>query len=238
MNAYGDIIKNSQHGTLLKCQGKVEMSASWQSRNVRFGVSLWKRHGKLIVPVKQRRAMLASTPPRNSRSELIVTMGMAQSSRCAIESRTGAVVGRRLLRFGTRCNIAHRTSVLDLRDRTVFLLAVLVGMMPGEIFALRWGRVDLQMIDIAERVYRGLPDDPKTERSKRRAALPPDLASDIGRWREISTDTNPVELGRAMAGIQQRSETGQADTPETTIRTDTNKLIWRKPKGDNQKVSE
>ena len=85
-------------------------------------------------------------------------------------------------------------SVLDLRDRTVFLLAVLVGMRPGEIFALRWGRVDLQMIDIAERVYRGLPDDPKTERSKRRAALPPDLASDIGRWREISTDANPEAL--------------------------------------------
>ena len=29
--------------------------------------------------------MLASNPPRNSRTELIRTMGMAQSSRCAVE---------------------------------------------------------------------------------------------------------------------------------------------------------
>ncbi len=180
--------------------------------------------------------MLASTPPRNSRSELIVTMGMAQSSRCAIESRTGAVVGRRLLRFGTRCNIAHRTSVLDLRDRTVFLLAVLVGMMPGEIFALRWGRVDLQMIDIAERVYRGLPDDPKTERSKRQAALPPDLASDIGRWR--ASQLTPIPSGWARKGWQFNNDLKQGKLTHLDYYKDTKKLIWRKPKGHNQKVSE
>jgi len=32
-------------------------------------------------------------------------------------------------------------SVLDLRDRIVFLLAVLVGLRPEEILALRWGRI-------------------------------------------------------------------------------------------------
>ena len=85
-------------------------------------------------------------------------------------------------------------SALDLRDRTVFLLAVLVGMRPGEIFALRWGRTNSEMVEVAERVYRGLPDDPKTERGKRQAALPPDLAADIDRWREISVDTSPQGL--------------------------------------------
>jgi integrase len=39
-------------------------------------------------------------------------------------------------------------SVLDLRERIIFLLAVLVGMRPGEILALRWARVDSQMIEI------------------------------------------------------------------------------------------
>jgi len=85
-------------------------------------------------------------------------------------------------------------SVLDLRERIIFLLAVLVGMRPGEILALRWARVDLEMIEIAQRVYRGLPDDPKTERGKRQAALPPDLACDIAAWREISADTGPGAL--------------------------------------------
>jgi integrase len=85
-------------------------------------------------------------------------------------------------------------SALDLRERTVFLLAVLVGMRPGEIFALRWGRTNSEMVEVAERVYRGLPDDPKTERGKRQAALPPDLAADIDRWREISVDTSPQGL--------------------------------------------
>jgi integrase len=85
-------------------------------------------------------------------------------------------------------------SVFDLRERVIFLLAVLAGMRPGEILALRWGKVDPQMIEIVQRVYRGLPDDPKTERGKRQAALPPDLAQDLSAWREISADTAPDAL--------------------------------------------
>ncbi len=65
------------------------MSASWQSRNVLLSVRLWKSHVKLIVPVKRRQALLASNLPRNSRPELIRTMGMARSSRCVVESGLG-----------------------------------------------------------------------------------------------------------------------------------------------------
>ena len=85
-------------------------------------------------------------------------------------------------------------SVLELRERIVFLLAALVGMRPGEILALRWGRIGTDMVEIVERVYRGLPGDPKSERGKREAALPPDLADELGQWREISLDTNPDAL--------------------------------------------
>jgi integrase len=81
-----------------------------------------------------------------------------------------------------------------MRERIILLLAVLVGMRPGEILAVRWGRVDSEMIEVAERVYRGLPDDPKTERGKRQAALPPDLASHVDQLREISVDTGPGVL--------------------------------------------
>jgi len=61
---------------------------------------------------------------------------------------------------------------LDLRERIIFLFAVLVGMRPGEIFALRWSRVAPDMVNIMERVYRGLPSDPKSERGKRWLGFP------------------------------------------------------------------
>ena len=92
----------------------------------------------------------------------------------------------RTKRIMTKEQVQLALSVLDLRETVIFLLAVLAGMRPGEILALRWGRVDPEMIEIAQRVYRGLPDDPKTERGKRQAALPPDLALDLAAWREIS----------------------------------------------------
>ena len=63
-------------------------------------------------------------------------------------------------------------------------------MRPGEILALRWAKLDSQMIEIAQR----LPDDPKTERGKRQAALPPDLAGEVDNWRNISPDTGPDAL--------------------------------------------
>lgn len=94
----------------------------------------------------------------------------------------------------TKDQVWSALSVLDLREKIIFLLAVLVGMRPGEILALRWGRVDPEMIDIAQRVYRGLPDDPKTERGKRQAALPPDLARDVQEWRGISADNSEGAL--------------------------------------------
>jgi hypothetical protein len=46
----------------LACQGKVEMSPSRQNRNVPFSLDLGGVHVNLRVPVKRRRAMLASNP--------------------------------------------------------------------------------------------------------------------------------------------------------------------------------
>src|ERR1019366_3175410 len=45
-----------------QCQGKVEMSPSRQNRNVPFSPGLGGVHVNLRVPVKRRRAMLASNP--------------------------------------------------------------------------------------------------------------------------------------------------------------------------------
>jgi integrase len=94
----------------------------------------------------------------------------------------------------TKEEIHLALSVLDLRERIVFLFAALVGMRPGEIFALRWGRVGPDMVNIMERVYRRLPSHPKSERGKRFAAVPPDLANDIEQWRDVAIDRSPESL--------------------------------------------
>src|SRR4051794_6846150 len=49
-------------GEIASCQGKVEMSPRWQSRNVPFSPSCRGVRDILRVPVKRRRAMLASNP--------------------------------------------------------------------------------------------------------------------------------------------------------------------------------
>ena len=81
-------------------------------------------------------------------------------------------------------------SVLDVRERLIYRLAGLVGMRPGEILALRWGRIQQATAEIVERVYRGSLGDPKTDRSRRAAAIPPELADDIETWRTFCMDVS------------------------------------------------
>jgi integrase len=96
-------------------------------------------------------------------------------------------------------------TVLDVRERIIYRLAGLVGMRPGEILALRWGRVRRATAEIVERVYRGSLGDPKTDRSRREAAIPPELADDIEKWRTLCVDVSdsalvfPSERGTLMS---------------------------------------
>jgi integrase len=77
-------------------------------------------------------------------------------------------------------------AVLELRERLVFKLAVVAGMRPGEIFALRRSRLGKNTADIRERIYRGHLDTPKTQRSIRVVALAPTVHQDLESWLEIS----------------------------------------------------
>src|ERR1035441_9540388 len=54
----GPLVKSLQY----QCQGKVEMSPRWQSRNVPFCLRLCETHVILPVPVKRRRALVATNP--------------------------------------------------------------------------------------------------------------------------------------------------------------------------------
>ena len=85
-------------------------------------------------------------------------------------------------------------SVLDIRERPIYRLAGLVGMRPGEILALRCGRIHRTVADVVERVYRGSRGDPKTDRSRREAAIPPELSDDIEGWRMLSPDVSDDAL--------------------------------------------
>ena len=74
--------------------------------------------------------------------------------------------------------------VLEEREALIAKLAVLAGMRPGEIFALRWEQMTGTHADIRQRVYRGIVDTPKTVQSNRQAALSESLLSDIDAWRQ------------------------------------------------------
>lgn len=78
--------------------------------------------------------------------------------------------------------------VLAIRERLIARLAIVAGMRPGEIFALKWGRLERDFADIRERLYRGDLDTPKTPKSVRWAALSDGLLAAIAEWRELARD--------------------------------------------------
>jgi len=82
-------------------------------------------------------------------------------------------------------------SVLSARERLIAKFAVLAGMRPGEIFALRWSDLTADYADIRQRVYRGVIDTPKTDQSIRKAALSKGLVEEIERWRFCAASTRP-----------------------------------------------
>ena len=81
-------------------------------------------------------------------------------------------------------------SVLDVREQLIAKLALLAGMRPGEIFGLKWARMEADYADIRQRVYRGDIDSPKSSRSVRFAALSDGLLASIDEWRAVSLDTS------------------------------------------------
>src|SRR5207249_10465419 len=107
-----------------------------------------------------------------------------------------------LLYTPRECNRAeHQTMTLEevkkackelpLRERVIVKLAVLAGIRPGEIFALRRGHIGETQASISQRVYRGDIDTPKTAKSIREVALPDGLRQDLAAWLATSPDTGP-----------------------------------------------
>jgi integrase len=80
-------------------------------------------------------------------------------------------------------------SVLELRERVIAGLAILAGMRPGEVFALRRRDIEEGYADIRRRVYQGVMDSPKTVHSIRWAGLGDGLSKWLREW----FDTVPFE---------------------------------------------
>ena len=95
---------------------------------------------------------------------------------------------RAATRIMTMEEVRRVFSVLDVREQLIARLAVLAGMRPGEIFALKWKRLEAEYADVQQRVYRGDIDSPKSTYSVRWAALSDGLLSAVREWRTLSLD--------------------------------------------------
>ncbi len=86
----------------------------------------------------------------------------------------------------TIADIRAAFAVLAQREALICKLALFAGMRPGEIFALRWGSIGEAFAEVTERVYEGVLDTPKTDKSVRKAALTDGLVAKLDEWRQIS----------------------------------------------------
>jgi integrase len=92
-----------------------------------------------------------------------------------------------------REQVIEAISALPQREALIVHLAVLAGMRPGEILAVqcRHVSVDCREIQIDQRVYDGVIDDPKTYGSRRRAAIAPETAMLLAAWIRDSVEGSP-----------------------------------------------
>jgi integrase len=94
----------------------------------------------------------------------------------------------------TRDEVRLAISILNLRERLIFRLAVFEGMRPGEIFAVRTGKLEPTCIEVDERIYQNNFDSPKGRKGKatrRTVALSPGTASDLVLWRAFIGEQPP-----------------------------------------------
>ena len=75
--------------------------------------------------------------------------------------------------------------------KLIVRLALFSGMRPGEILALQWKHVADDHVQVAQRLYRGKLDRPKSERSTRNVALSSTTSDQIHEWRQQSGATDP-----------------------------------------------
>jgi integrase len=109
--------------------------------------------------------------------------------------------------------------VFDLREQVIAHLAIFAGIRPGEILALQRQHVtkDCRAVTIAQRLYRGDIDTPKTTSSRRTVAIPPKSSILLKEW-------------MGLVGEKSTSWVFASENPETPMWRDNVWCRYMKPK--------
>lgn len=93
-------------------------------------------------------------------------------------------------RVMTGKEVEQYIGALALRESVIAHLAIFAGMRPGEILGLQRQHVskDCRAVTIAQRLYRGDIDTPKTRSSRRTVAIPTKTASLMQEWMGLVAD--------------------------------------------------
>jgi integrase len=84
--------------------------------------------------------------------------------------------------------VVRYLGVLDLPERLMARLAIVEGLRPGEILALRLGCSDGDGLFISERIYKGKLDTPKNGK-RREVAVSDGTIADLAVWRQVLPST-------------------------------------------------
>ena len=142
-------------------------------------------------------------------------------------------------------------TVLDLRQRLILRLAIFDGMRPGEIFAIRLGKIGENHVLVDQRVYDGKLDTPKGRKGKntsRLVALSPGTTEDMKAWTSFLSNRSPEaflfpsETGKTPLRVDNlwkrhfdpRLETVKLDWVNFQVFRRTNASLSRKAKVDDK----
>lgn len=101
--------------------------------------------------------------------------------------RQSAKRTRRLARI-TPAQFRSLAATLIEPQRTQVMMAGLLGLRAGELFALRWADIDFEnrLVAVRRAVWKGHLDTPKTEAGERSVPLPPLLWKELLGWRSVA----------------------------------------------------
>jgi len=94
----------------------------------------------------------------------------------------------------THDDVKKALEVLDIRERAFVRLAVIAGMRPGEIIALRWDDLTGEKAVVNKRVYRGVIDTTKNDEA-RDVYLSATTRRDLELWRQFALENSQYVFG-------------------------------------------
>ncbi len=89
--------------------------------------------------------------------------------------------------------VAMAVGAVEFREQVILHMAIFAGFRPGELLGLqrRHVRPDGAVVQVEQRVYRGVIDDPKTRPSVRKVAVPPQTAGLLREWMDTAVQASP-----------------------------------------------